>query len=208
MIRYLTLALFAGLAGSQIALRPPAEEERLAPLPEARLGYGPSQAFPCGLKPLHLSDLAREAETIVVGKVRDNRCSWNDDRTMIWTDTRIEVLETWAGEAAHQVVIREPGGIIPPVGIKLSIETRYRPGERVLVFLTRDALGQVRTLGSLQGRLELGRRDGREVALLDRVPRHLTAGLGVGARAPAGTMLLEDLRHAVLSARARIAEER
>ena len=43
------------------------------------------------------------------------------DVLQLGSAVRIEVLETWAGEAAHQVVIREPGGIIPPVGIKLSI---------------------------------------------------------------------------------------
>lgn len=200
MIRYLTLALFLGLAGSQLALRPRAEESLLPRIPATTLGYGPNQAFPAGLKPLHLTDLARQAETIVVGEVKDNRCTWNDDQTMIWTETRIRVEQTWRGEAAPEVVVLEPGGVIPPVGIKLSIETRYRPGERVLVFLTRDALGQVRTLGSLQGRLQLSRRDGLEVVLLDRVPRHLTDGLSANPKAPAGTLLLEDLRHAVQSA--------
>ena len=208
MIRYLTLVLFVGLAGSQLALRPPAAELPRLPHPATTLGYGPNEAFPSGLNPLRLTDLARQAKAILVGEVRENVCTWNADQTMIWTETRIQVEEHWRGPAAAEVVIREPGGIIPPVGVKLSIETRYRPGERVLVFLTRDALGQVRTLGSVQGRFEVTRRDGRDVILLDGVPRHLTAGLSPSPQAPPNTLLLADLRAAVQSAQDSMQEGR
>ena len=207
MIRYLTVALFLGLAGSQLVLRPPQAESLRTPPAPTTLGYGPSQALPQGLVPLQLSDLARDAEAIVLGEVRENRCAWNADRTMIWTETRILVEQRWKGAGPTEITLREPGGVIPPVGVKLSIETRYRPGERVLVFLTRDALGQVRTLGAVQGRMEVARRHGEDVVLLDRVPRHVFAGLPAREDgALPRTIPLDDLRDRV-AARGRPAPE-
>jgi len=117
--------------------------------------YGGSRPCAGELVPMDLAALCRGAESVVVARVTGQRCVWNEERTFIWTETRLAVSECWKGDAGREVVVREPGGEIPPVAVLVPVAARYRRGEDVVVFLGRDALGQVRTLGVTQGRLRL-----------------------------------------------------
>ncbi len=125
----------------------------LAPLLLAALfSAGSRAATPI---PRTLQDLSAEAEIVVVGIVAEQQTRFNDDQTLILTDTTIRVEETLAGEAGGWVTVSEYGGVVGDRGLVVSGLPRFREGDRVLLFLCRDILGLLRTCGASQGRLEL-----------------------------------------------------
>lgn len=109
-----------------------------------------------------LPALSREAEVIVLAKVKGTRCAWNAERRLIWTRNSLEVLEVWKGRVGRTLDVMEPGGVVHPIMHVVPAMARYRVGETVVVFLKRDVLKQWRTLGCIQGRLGVIRDgDGR-----------------------------------------------
>ncbi len=109
-----------------------------------------------------LRELCQEAELVVEGEVVSNSADWNADRTLIWTQSKLAVTHFHLGQALTEVTIFEPGGAVGPIGQDIASMARYTPGERVIVFLKRDVLGQWRTHGCIQGRFSL---DGEQVTL-------------------------------------------
>lgn len=120
----------------------------------------------------NLAELSREAEAVVVARVLRNSAAWNDAKTIIWTSTELEIVESWKGGLKDRVVVKEPGGVVWPVGQQVEGMARYAENDTVIVFLSRDVLGQWRTHGCCQGVF-------RVVPDEDGVPRAQVApGLG------------------------------
>ena len=141
-----------------------------------------------------LSELAREAEAIVLARVADSRCAWNADQTLIWTTTLLDVLETWKGQPGDRIAVMEPGGEVPPVGQHVPSMARYTPGERVLVFLKKDALGQWRTHGCVQGAFRVVPDAGR-VPRIDLTSWHQHVMEGItGAQGAGPPLTVDELR--------------
>ncbi len=109
-----------------------------------------------------LRELCQESDLVVEGEVASTSADWNADRTLIWTQSRISVSSVLYGQGSSEVTISEPGGVVGPIGQDIASMARYTPGERVIVFLKRDVLGQWRTHGCIQGRFSL---DGEQVTL-------------------------------------------
>jgi hypothetical protein len=103
-----------------------------------------------------LQDLVRGAESIVRARVVSNAAAWDPDRRFIWTWTTLDVVETWKGPATGRIALRELGGEVGSVGMRVAGTPKYAVGEDVIVFLYRDAQGAQRTLGWTQGRFALG----------------------------------------------------
>lgn len=139
--------------------------------------------------PRTLQDLSAEAEVVVVGTVAEQQARFNDDQTLILTDTTIRVEETLAGETGGWVTVSEYGGIVGDKGLVVSGLPRFREGDRVLLFLCRDFLGLLRTCGASQGKLELRTTS-------DGVVR--ASGLMAGRRIDA---TLQELRATIPAAR-------
>ncbi len=91
-------------------------------------------AFPL-MRKLSLSELVRNAEVIVTGKVVEKECRWNEKKTVIWTYVTISVDEYVKGEGEKEVVVRHLGGEVGRKGLLVGNMPRFREGEEVLVFL-------------------------------------------------------------------------
>lgn len=125
----------------------------------------------------NLSQLAREADAIVVAKVAANSCAWNDKKTLIWTRTQVRVLETWKGKVSRDLDVMEPGGVVHPVGQKVPGMARYKTGDTVVIFLKKDVLGQWRTHGCIQGVFPVARRkDGTLAPRIGKWTSHVVKG--------------------------------
>jgi hypothetical protein len=112
-----------------------------------------AQAFT--LIPVRFEEMARDAELVVLGRVSAVEARYNDARTMILTHTRVEIDEVVAGEAPPALEIAEYGGRVGDRAMVSPAQVIYREGERVLVFVCRDALDLRRTCGAHQGRMEV-----------------------------------------------------
>ena len=125
----------------------------------------------------NLAQLAAEAEAIVLADVVGTRCSWNAGRTLIWTTSELRVRQTWKGQVPESVAVMEPGGIVHPIGQKVPGMARYRAGDKVVVFLKKDKLGQWRTHGCVQGAFPVvKRKDGSLAPSIGKWTRHVVKG--------------------------------
>jgi hypothetical protein len=105
--------------------------------------------------PRTLEQLSVDADLVVVGTVRSHEARFNDRRTLILTHTTVDVVETVVGEPTAVIEISEYGGRVGDLGLKVPGLPRYADGEKILLFLCRDALDLLRTCGATQGRLRV-----------------------------------------------------
>ncbi len=140
-----------------------------------------------------LTDLAARAEAVVVGRVETVEPAWNNERTLIATKVTLAVERAWGRQVGRRVEVFVLGGRLDDedVGLFLPDEARFRPEERVVVFLASRPGGGHRLVGRRQGKLMLpsdqpGRliRPDRSVADLAGLENLLAARFGaVGVQA-------------------------
>lgn len=112
----------------------------LGPLALLGLCAGGSVAHATVSIPLSVAALTREADVIVRGKVLDQVSLWDPLKGSIYTHTRVEVLGTLKGQATdREILVRQMGGRVGNYVMKVSGNARLKPGEEVVLFLTRDA---------------------------------------------------------------------
>lgn len=145
--------------------------------------------------------LTRESQLVVRARVLTGQARWTADRARIVTDTEVEVLETWKGEARRSLVVMQPGGVVGDLGQRVAGAATFTPGEEVVLFL--EARGGAFTVSAMsQGvfRVEAGhaRRDFGGALVVDPVTHRpvtkpepaldvatLEARVRAAARAPA-----------------------
>ena len=84
---------------------------------------------------LPMEDLARKADTIVLGTVTQQESAWDAQHTAIHTDVTVAVERVLAGPPGDTVTLRIAGGIVGGMGMRTSNDAVFRDGERVIVFL-------------------------------------------------------------------------
>jgi PKD repeat protein len=87
-----------------------------------------------------------------------------DRNGVIWTESRIRVTRAIKGTTGETIVVAEPGGILGDRLTKVFGTPEYADGERVLLFLERDARGDYRTMDLFVGKFgEVETLDGRRL---------------------------------------------
>jgi len=84
---------------------------------------------------MSVEDLARQADTIVVGTVTQQQSAWDAQHTAIHTDVTVAVDRVLAGTPGAIVTLRVAGGIVEGIGMSTSNDAVFQDGERVIVFL-------------------------------------------------------------------------
>ena len=86
-----------------------------------------------------IKKLAKGADVILTGKVKQKKSSWNADKTRIYTKTTLEVDEYLKGNNnGKSVEITSPGGEVDDVGELYTHMPKFEENEEVLVFLKKD----------------------------------------------------------------------
>lgn len=118
---------------------------------------------------LTLEEMTARAQVIVRGVVRRTEVQWDEGHTKIWTWTEVEVRETVKGAPRALVVVKQPGGSIPPMGQRVSGAGQFEPGEDVVVFLEPavDEKGAFVLLAMAAGKVRLETTAGATVARRD-----------------------------------------
>src|ERR1051326_8555412 len=96
------------------------------------LGVGTGQA---AMRKLSLEELARKADTIVLGTVLQQQSAWDAQHTAIYTDVTLMVERVLAGTPGETVTLRVAGGSVGGMGMRTSNDAVFWEGERVIVFL-------------------------------------------------------------------------
>lgn len=115
------------------------------------LGAHPGQA---AMLELPLADLARRADTIVVGTVIQQESAWDAQHTAISTDVTVVVERVLAGAPGQVVTLRVAGGIVGGMGMRTSNDAVFRDAERVIVFLDTSAVPSS-VVGMQQGKFTI-----------------------------------------------------
>lgn len=89
--------------------------------------------------PAKLEDMSKGAEIILTGKVVDQKASWNEDQTRIFTRVTVRVDEYIKGNSGgNSVVVTHPGGEVGEVGELYSHIPTFKNDEEVLLFLNKS----------------------------------------------------------------------
>lgn len=99
----------------------------------------------------HDATLVRRADAIVVATVLDGVGEFADNKDIV-TASKLRVDEVLKGDLVSDVtiVVRDDGGVVGSEAMRVSEQTDYRAGDRVLVFLQRHR-GGWRTWGATLG---------------------------------------------------------
>lgn len=104
-----------------------------------------------------LRDLAVESPTIVHGTVVSTESRWNDDRSLVITEVRVQVDTAIKGTAAGEVIVVRPGGRVGKIRVDVSGSAAFQPGQETVLFLKPyGSRGSIVT-GLFQGRFDVAR---------------------------------------------------
>lgn len=104
------------------------------------------------MRPMDITELARQADTIVLGTVTHQESAWDAQHTSIHTDVTVAVERAIVGTPGSEVTFRVRGGVIDGMGMRTSNDPVFRDGERVLLFL--DTTSEpARVVGLEQGKV-------------------------------------------------------
>jgi len=147
------------------------------------LGIGLAGAT--SLVKMSFSDLAREADHIVVGTVTGIQGEWDESARFIHTNVYLTVERSLRGNAPEEIIVRTPGGEAGGVAMRADGVASFEVGEKVLVFLTTWEDGRAKVLGYSQGKSRVLEDEGGRARLqggvadglaLDGVARELREG--------------------------------
>ncbi len=119
------------------------------------------------IKPMSIEDLTRAANNIIEAQALDSWSQWNSEHTIIFTYTRLTVFKGLKGNTAQQIVVKQPGGVVPPYGQRVPGVRQFQPGESVVLFLRPSAArdGSYVVVGLMQGNFRMYRAAGGALAV-------------------------------------------
>lgn len=101
--------------------------------------------------------LGQESALVVQGKVGDVRSFWNAKRTKIFTETRIDIDQSYKGNASASVTLLQLGGVVDNVQVNVHGAVQWQAGEEVLLFLEPYINGTFHVSGFSQGKYRVER---------------------------------------------------
>ncbi|HID94124.1 MAG TPA: hypothetical protein EYP60_08520 [bacterium (Candidatus Stahlbacteria)] len=104
-----------------------------------------------------LEELTKKANYILIGKVKNMRCAWNPESTLIYTYVTVSVERYIKNildkkEVPKEVTIRYVGGIVGDIGLWQSDTPTFKGNQQVLLFLQPIEKGIFKVTGRFQGK--------------------------------------------------------
>ncbi len=133
---------------------------------------------------LSTEQLTQKSHRVVRGTVKAAHSAWTPDRRRIVTYYQIDVLESFKGEGAVEVVV--VGGEMDGVAAYPSGFAKMTPGEEVVLFLEKSPLQGFVPISMSAAVYRVARQSGQAL-----VRRNLE-GLSLAVLPPGGAMRLEE----------------
>jgi len=97
--------------------------------------------------PNSLKQLTDKAESIIIGKVVDQKSEWDSNHSMIYTTVTVNVKDRLKGDGNSKTeIIRVPGGKVGDVGLKVIGAPKFDDGEEALLFLNSSGKGKAKSI--------------------------------------------------------------
>lgn len=108
------------------------------------------------LRKLSEKQLAKQAQTILIGTCTSIKSEWNEERTKIFTYITVLPKNYLKGDGnSAEITIRQLGGIVGDVGMHVDKTSVFEEGDEVLVFLKMGPKGYQRVVGLMQGKFTI-----------------------------------------------------
>lgn len=107
------------------------------------------------MKYLTLETLVKQADAIVVGKVAQISCFWNENKTKIFTQISVESQKSLKGNLPAVFTVITQGGQIGELGLWVSDQPRFQMNEKVILFLKLGKSQRQEVLGLEQGKFKV-----------------------------------------------------
>ena len=104
---------------------------------------------------LTLEQFVREADLIVLGRVREITSQESPDRSAITTSVVFAVKEQWKGVKVSTVTLRQPGGSVGEITQRVMEVPQFSVGEELILFLKKQKSGHYITVGGKQGKFTI-----------------------------------------------------
>ena len=141
----LTIVLLLGVFGTIVHAQPR--------LPDSKARAAQSALINKKIPTPAMTEMINRAEVIAVGKVTATQSQWNKEKTRIYTEVTVAVDEYMKGnQPRNTLTIVHPGGEVGEVGELYSETASFQKNEEVLVFASKDKLGNLRVVGGNQGK--------------------------------------------------------
>ncbi len=101
--------------------------------------------------------LGTESSLVVRGTVASVRSYWNESRTKVFTETMVNVADTYKGGSPAAVRVVQLGGIVGNVKVSVAGALQWRVGEEVLLFAEQSGADAYRVAGFSQGKFHIER---------------------------------------------------
>jgi hypothetical protein len=102
-----------------------------------------------------LKHITNNADVIVTGKVSEQKSSWDNNKTRIYTEATLQVDEYLKGNNnGALVVVTYPGGEVNGIGELYTHMPKFENDEDVLVFLKKDDKGY-KVFGGEEGKIKI-----------------------------------------------------
>jgi hypothetical protein len=113
----------------------------------------PALASASTVAPQDGRQMVAQAVAIVHATAVSSTSRWNSDHSLIVTETRFQVHETFKGERAATTTVMVPGGSVGKLLVEVPGAVPFAAGDEAVLFLVRDARGQLWVAG--RGRLDV-----------------------------------------------------
>ena len=149
--------------------------------------------------PMGVDDLARSSSAIVIGTVGD--LTGVEQNRRVFTLVTVSIEQVLKGDLAEPVItLKESGGIVAGKQEIIFGAPSFRPGEYVLLFLTRRPDGSLQTNQLAQGKFGIA----NDAAGVPRAVQHFGSGSMIvippGGTPPSGPVRLDELLDTVRNA--------
>jgi hypothetical protein len=153
---------------------------------------------------LEVEDLTRASSDIFQGYVLSTSTYWNNERTKIYTEIRVQVKEAFKGgiAAGQTVTVTQLGGEKDGVMLDFAGRPEFTDGEQVVLFTTRGQRADFVVMGLKQGKMRVeGNEVVRDFSGIMLVERE-SAGRGLQTVQPKRTRVaLDELRQRIANTR-------
>ncbi len=142
----------------------------------AIMSFSPATSDATILIKKDLAQLTAESESVIVARVGDYHCDYAKGTKLIFTYTNMTIEQSFKGKLSGKMVVAEIGGKLGDTTLRVASMPRFHEGERVLLFLKKDALGQQRVYGAIQGKFKVvhNRATDQELVMFSKGLRHVT----------------------------------
>jgi hypothetical protein len=140
----------------------------------AAVAFMPFSANATIMKFLEIEELEKLSSDIFQGEVLSAGASWNADRTQIYTNVRVRIIETFKGFTRRNEVISvmQPGGERDGIRMDYAGRPEFHAGESVALFTVRGRAGNFIVVGLKQGKMRIEKdqvvRDFSGIRLVER----------------------------------------